>query len=393
MAGHGSGRGVSSSSSGETQRNSLSRKKKAKSSKDTVHCVCSSIEDSGHMVECETCSCWSHCKCVGLSSAVAPSFPFVCPYCVRSLFARLDSLSTEISALRAQVSTVTLPSSTHDSLPSEVQRIDESLTQLPAAVESLQARSDSDSSVPPECPNPDAPNGESPSGRVSLSTSPPLVPSPSTNTADSRFNIVISGIAELPKGTPRLARISSDASAVMDVLSEVSLDGHPPIFARDCRRLGRYRQNSSKPRPLLITLNSTFGVSNVLSKCHRLTSRVSIRPDLSFTERKERGLYLHERRKLIDTGVDKSCIKIKKSGLYVSGKLAGRVTNEVFHSHVSLGALAPQLCHDTAQPPSSPPPCPASTTTTNGSVSESLSASSESVSDSSSPSSEAAPVP
>lgn len=114
MAGRGSGGGGSGSGSGETQRNSSSWKKKAKSSTNTVHCVCSSFEDSGHMVECETCSCWSHSKCVGLTLAVAPSYPFVCPLCVRSLFARLDNLSTEISALRAQVSTVTLPSSTID---------------------------------------------------------------------------------------------------------------------------------------------------------------------------------------------------------------------------------------------------------------------------------------
>ena len=342
------------------------------------------------MVECETCSCWSHCKCVGLTAAVAPSYPFVCPFCVRSLFARLDSLSTEISALCAQVSAITPLSSTHDSLWSQVQRIDGSLTQLTVAVESLQARSDS--SDAPECPNPGASNGVSSSGGVSLSTSPSPIPPPSTNTADSRFNIVISGIAESPKGTPRLARISSDASAIMDVLSEVSQDGHPPVFARDCRRLGRYRQDSSTPRPLLVTLNSTFGVSSVLSNCHCLISRVSIRPDLSFTARKERGLYSRERRKLIDTGVNKSCIKIRKSGLYVSGKLAERVTNEVYHSTVSLGLLAPQLCHllpnDTA---SSPPPCHASST--NSSVSDSLPASSELVPDSSPTSSEAAPVP
>ena len=152
------------------------------------------------MVECETCSCLSHSKCVSLTLAVAPSYPFMCPFCVRSLFARLDSLSTEISALRAQVSTVTLPSSTHDSYSSEVQRIEWSLTQLTAAVESLQARSDS--SVAPECPNPGASSGVSPSGIF-----PPLIP-PSSNTADSHFNIVISGIAESPKGTPHLARIS-----------------------------------------------------------------------------------------------------------------------------------------------------------------------------------------
>lgn len=153
-------------------------------------------------------------------------------------------------------------------------------------MESLQARSDS--SVAPECPNPGASNGVSPSGTS------PLIPPPSSNTADSH------GIAESPNGTPRLACISSDASAVMDVLSEVSLDGLPPIFARDCRRLGRYRQDSSTPRPLLVTLNSTFGVSSVLSNCHRLTSHVSIRPDLSFTEHKKRGItYMNDVSSLI----------------------------------------------------------------------------------------------
>ena len=217
----------------------------------------------------------------------------MCPFCVRSLFARLDSLSTEISALPAQVSAVMLPFSTHDSYSTEVQRIEGSLIQLTAAVESLQARSDS--SVAPECPNPGASNGVSLSG-----TSPPLIRPPSSNTADSHFNIVISFIAESPKGTPLLAHISSNASAVMDVLSEVSLDGLPPIFAWDCRHLGCYRQDSSTPRPLLVTLNSTFGVSSVLSNCHCRTSHVSIRPDLSFTERKKRGLtYINDVSSLI----------------------------------------------------------------------------------------------
>ena len=64
-----------------------------------VHCVCSSTKDVGHMVECESCCQWSHCNCVSLSPSLASSYPFVCPFCIKSLFSRLSNMESEVVAL------------------------------------------------------------------------------------------------------------------------------------------------------------------------------------------------------------------------------------------------------------------------------------------------------
>lgn len=73
-------------------------------------------------------------------------------------------------------------------------------------------------------------------------------------------------------------------------------------------------------------MNSTVEVSTVLSSCHKLSASISIHPDLTQSERQERGILLRERRRLIDAGVSRD-IKLKRSELYVSGTLTGRVVN------------------------------------------------------------------
>ena len=54
---------------------------------DVVKCVCLTQEDTGHMIECE--SCWSHSE----SSTVAANYPFICPYCVKSLVSSVSVLT------------------------------------------------------------------------------------------------------------------------------------------------------------------------------------------------------------------------------------------------------------------------------------------------------------
>ena len=128
---------------------------------------------------------------------------------------------------------------------------------------------------------------------------------------------------------------------VSSILSDIAMNGHPPVRARDCRRLGRYQQGAQSPR----SINSTIDVSNVLSNCHQLPARISIRPDLSPLARKEHSIYLGERRKLINAGLERNTIKLKKSGLFVSNELFGKVVDNVFVMHKSLSDLAPQLSH------------------------------------------------
>ena len=58
--------------------------------------VCSSSEDSGHMVECEACSQWSHSKCVSIIPSLAPTYTYVCPFCIKSVFSQKLGLKSLI---------------------------------------------------------------------------------------------------------------------------------------------------------------------------------------------------------------------------------------------------------------------------------------------------------
>ena len=161
--------------------------------------------------------------------------------------------------------------------------------------------------------------------------------------SDRSYNIVVSGIVERPHGTSRVVHTRSDFDTISSQLT--GLTGDEGFFAsiRDCRRLGKYSQSSSRPRPILVTLNSTIAVSSVLSLCSRLTSPISIRPDLTPADRLSRGLLLRERRSLLDAGAEKNAIRIRGSGLYVSGRLVGKVVNGVYVANQSLGDVAPHL--------------------------------------------------
>ena len=77
--------------------------KLAASKKSSVCCVCPSLEDSGHMLACDTCRNWLHNKCVNISPSLAPSFPFVCPFCVKCMFVDVKKCSSAILSLQQQL--------------------------------------------------------------------------------------------------------------------------------------------------------------------------------------------------------------------------------------------------------------------------------------------------
>ena len=105
---------------------------KATKPSSVVRCVCSSLVDSGHMVECKRCSAWSHCKCIGISATLAPTYPFVCPFCVKSVLSQLDNLRSEVSDLCARMSNI--EQSIEKAIPSpvqaELQHINKSLSTI-----------------------------------------------------------------------------------------------------------------------------------------------------------------------------------------------------------------------------------------------------------------------
>ena len=73
------------------------------SPEDVVKSVCESREDSGHMIACDSCSCWSHSSCVNIAPTVADKYPFLCPFCIKSSFLFISTLPSEISFLKAHV--------------------------------------------------------------------------------------------------------------------------------------------------------------------------------------------------------------------------------------------------------------------------------------------------
>ena len=94
-----------------------------------MKCVFSSLEDGGHMLECELCTCWSHCSCIGISPSVASSMlSLYLSICVKSSFTLLSSLQSEILKLSNRVDM--LESTIDSTLRQELKSIHVSLNDI-----------------------------------------------------------------------------------------------------------------------------------------------------------------------------------------------------------------------------------------------------------------------
>ena len=166
---------------------------------------------------------------------------------------------------------------------------------------------------------------------------------------DRKLNIVISGIAECPKGTHRYDRFNMDEQSVVKVLTSL-VPTLSPQSIKDCYRLGKYRESNHHPRPLLVQLNRTRDVSHILAKRGSLSSPgIRIKPDLSADERKSLSLLLAERKALIDSNMPRSAIKIRENRLYVNNLLHASVSDGALLKHPTLGDLSPRLHHFASQ--------------------------------------------
>ena len=134
-----------------------------------------------------------------------------------------------------------------------------------------------------------------------------------------RLNLIIFGMDEYSKETPRHVRKLKDHSISADILSSID----PQVTSNsisDCFRLGKFKP--TKPCPVLVRLTRSVDVSYILSKRNKLASLpgISVKPDLPLDERKTKSVLLKERRLLIDFGVNSSdiklCLFVKKSQIW-----------------------------------------------------------------------------
>ena len=144
-------------------------------------------------------------------------------------------------------------------------------------------------------------------------------PSPKVNSdqSDRRFNIVIQGIDESPQGTQRHLRQENDLNSIAEVISSTDCMVDSTSI-RDHFRLGKYRQDHIRPRPILVKFNRTSEVSNILSKRSSLSRPLSIKPDLPPDQRLCESALLKERWSLLNSGSRREEIKIRGKILYLN---------------------------------------------------------------------------
>ena len=155
--------------------------------------------------------------------------PFFCPQC------RLDIQSRELSTLKAAIATLNEELTAVKNQLSNSQPSPSTTTPLSSSTTSNQADSKAASEVPRDIPlqtQHTQQQGTYP--QVQYSRQP-----------DKKFNVVIYGIEECPKGTPKHERFNRDLENIMTVISSVDTDSSiQPQSIRDHFRLGKFKNSS-----------------------------------------------------------------------------------------------------------------------------------------------------
>jgi len=147
--------------------------------------------------------------------------------------------------------------------------------------------------------------------------------------SDRRFNVVVYGIDECPTNTIRLACLKKDFDSVSSVFSGLGVTPDPGTIV-DCYRLGRFKPQPSRPRPILVKFRSIIHVNQVLASKGSLLSPIFIKPDLSPDERAKEAVLLRERWALLQKGYSQNMTKICNNSIFVNNQLYGLVKNSVF---------------------------------------------------------------
>ena len=263
------------------------------------------------------CEAWYHRKCVGLSKcaydlASESENPFYCLFCMQTHYNNIIlKLKDQINKLISKPNQLAAVSNhAHDQQPTDNASYPISLNPVSsnAAVTSI-GDQQTLTSIPVSIPRP--------------------VTTASTKSDPARkFNVVLFGLAECPKGTKKPDRDQLDLNNATKILSELDNSLQPFSF-RDAIRLGKYNP-TGRTRPLLVTLNRSSDVTIILSKRAGIKSPYTVKADLSKEARDTESYLLKIRWSLIQANTPKSDIKIRGNKLYLKGKLYGQADSTGF---------------------------------------------------------------
>ena len=119
------------------------------------------------------------------------------------------------------------------------------------------------------------------------------VSSKNISQVDQKSSIVVSGIKECPKGTSRLDRFKQDINNVANLIQAVDPDFHKQNIS-DCFRLGKFKENATRSRSILVKFQRHLDAMSVLSSKSSLPNGVIIKPDKTHEERNADSLLLQE---------------------------------------------------------------------------------------------------
>lgn len=132
-------------------------------------------------------------------------------------------------------------------------------------------------------------------------------------TDDYNIQLKFVGVPEIDVKNP-IAKQLQEKESIENIISDLGANSE----VADCRRLGRY--DSSKNRPVLVTFNNIWDKRKCLNlaiqKKYYNHKRILIIPELSPTDKLIEKALLRKRYDLINTGVDKSRLRIRNLKLY-----------------------------------------------------------------------------
>ena len=140
---------------------------------------------------------------------------------------------------------------------------------------------------------------------------PPTNTSPQVPQPDKKLNVVVYGLTENPPNTKRQDRVQNDIKNVLSAFSVTDTQINANCI-KYCHHLGKYNAQSDRPRPLLVKFLRYTDASNIIRNKTKLASQIYVKPDLTYDERTIESLLLKERRSLIDKGISRQHIKIRK---------------------------------------------------------------------------------
>ena len=288
---------------------------------------CTSTGKNSEAIQCDLCYSWVHATCEGISKSHFKSLNEILSVNNDNIIYLCKTNKCNVrfkQLLASKIGPCDQPevsdlSSKVDNLATRSAKLEKDLAETIAFIKNVSTSADK--SV-------DTDKG----AIVSAASSRPLASTSNMNSSnDRRFNVVVYGIEECPTNTIRPARLQKDFDSVSSIFSGLGVTPDPGTIV-DCYRLGKFKVQSPRPRPILVKFRSVIHVNQVLANKRSLSTPVFIKPDLSPEERTREAVLLKERWELLQKGYSRSIIRIRNNSIFVNNQLYGQVKNSVFQT-------------------------------------------------------------